>query len=469
MTSRSRLCAAVLCVGLTACADEPPVVDRFDAEVVEQFVETPPDASVWIDAQSFVGPRDGGRPDAALPVTGPLCAIDKVDLLLVLDNSGSMAEEQKKLANALPGFLGTLTAGAIKSLHVGVVSSDMGVAGVQGLAGCGQVSFDATAPDPTNPAARAVDRNAVRFDKPRGDDGIMNISTAVALAGISARPAGTSFDTPITTVVAPDPSCAAIGALPPGQRFVDFTAGSSDPSKVAKQVGCIAKLGVNGCGMEQPLEAMLKALTPSSSGVAFAGNTAGHGDSLNRSFLRSDAILVVLHVSDEDDCSITTAPLAAELFNPASTVFPEELNVRCGLSKYQPLLHSVAQRYVAQLKALHSDSYLQARTIVAGIVGVPTRAGKKVYEKYELDALLKSQAMQLTARAVPGTQSQELTPACTSSSGSGSAIPARRFVQLANEMGISLVSSVCEDEFSSALGLLAQKVLEQTGFICTVP
>ena len=71
----------------------------------------------------------------------PQSGVDKVDLLFMIDNSGSMAEEQGKLAAVLPNLVTVLTTGqldplnpksepdfpAVKSLHIGVVSSDMGV------------------------------------------------------------------------------------------------------------------------------------------------------------------------------------------------------------------------------------------------------------------------------------------------------------------------------------------------------
>jgi hypothetical protein len=77
--------------------------------------------------------------------------------------------------------------------------------------------------------------------------------------------------------------------LPPGQDL-------------ATTFDCMASVGENGCGFEQPLEAVYQAL---------------HGQlAENHDFLRSDAILVVVFVTDEDDCS---APPNTDLFDPAST------------------------------------------------------------------------------------------------------------------------------------------------------
>src|SRR5690348_2498849 len=66
--------------------------------------------------------------------------IENVDLLFVVDNSGSMSEEQASLANQIPRLVNVLASGdadadgtpdfpAVPSLHVGVISTDMGTGG----------------------------------------------------------------------------------------------------------------------------------------------------------------------------------------------------------------------------------------------------------------------------------------------------------------------------------------------------
>ena len=188
------------------------------------------------------------------------------------------------------------------------------------------MSFNPIAPDPSNAMAHMMPPiNAERVNKPFGDDGLMNISTAVAVAGISARPFGTPTTTPAAVVVPPDPTCQDL-ALVSDHRFIDFTGGVSDPMRIAQQFGCIAKLGKNGCGLEQQLEAALKAVTPTTSpDVVFSRNTKGHGDAGNRGFLREDSILAVILVTDEEDCSIPDS--SSELFNPSQG---SNLNFTCG-------------------------------------------------------------------------------------------------------------------------------------------
>src|SRR6476646_1895078 len=75
----------------------------------------------------------GDKHDAAVPpmrVTGVLSEVKarKVDVLFMVDDSGSMAAAQANLAASFPAFMDTLRAlpGGAPDLHVAIVSSDMG-------------------------------------------------------------------------------------------------------------------------------------------------------------------------------------------------------------------------------------------------------------------------------------------------------------------------------------------------------
>lgn len=186
---------------------------------------------------------DGGADPDAVPgidgTRGQLDAgpgADKLDVLFVVDNSGSMFEEQAALATAFDSnFIANLRHdGNLPSLHIGVVSTDLGAGpfGIQGCTGSGD--------------------NGVLQNAPRGD------------------------------------------CTPPADRYIidlddgDGTRTTNYTGTLAKTFSCIAKLGTNGCGFEQPLESMRRALDDNPS---------------NAGFLRDDAALLVIIVSDEDDCS----------------------------------------------------------------------------------------------------------------------------------------------------------------------
>ncbi|MCY1008683.1 hypothetical protein OV079_24595 [Nannocystis pusilla] len=69
----------------------------------------------------------GETPDGGLPMPDTGCK--KVDLLFVIDNSGSMADEQINLVNSFPDFVSEMQTqlSNTDSYHVGVISSDSNV------------------------------------------------------------------------------------------------------------------------------------------------------------------------------------------------------------------------------------------------------------------------------------------------------------------------------------------------------
>jgi hypothetical protein len=165
-----------------------------------------------------------------------------LDVLFVVDNSGSMEQEQVALAAAFPKFMSALRAAWPKvDLRVGVISSDMG-AGNFGLPSC---------------------------EQPGGDAGRLQNK---------ARSAG----------------CPT-----PKNPWIEVNASSPASPTPEDQFSCIAKLGIQGCGFEQPLAAIVAALGPGK----------------NPGFVRNDAALAIIVLTDEDDCSVTAKGVS--LFDPS--------------------------------------------------------------------------------------------------------------------------------------------------------
>lgn len=167
----------------------------------------------------------------------PPAPIEDLDILFVIDDSGSMMPHQQALiASARESLFAQLEAqmGGLPNLHIAVVSSNMG-AGPYNIAGC------------------------------RSEDGAFH-----------AEPHG-----PCTP---PDGSFLRDVSDGQGGRQTNYT------GTLADAFACIAPLGISGCGFEQHLASMRRALD---------GTHPAHAG-----FLREDAALLVVLLADEDDCSV---------------------------------------------------------------------------------------------------------------------------------------------------------------------
>ncbi len=327
------------------------------------------------------------------PPTGPPVA---VDLLFVVDSSGSMSEEQRTLAENFPRMLEMLLTGdmdrdgvrdffPVASLHVGVVTTDLGD---DGFGVCGDAR------------------------PPEGDDAVLRTSGSFALTG-----------------------CA-----PPYPSVLSFRPEDGvPPSAFAHDFSCVARVGTQGCGYEQPLEAALKALTPGTSPLRFAHDSIGHGDGANAGFLRDDATLAIVLVTDEDDCSVSDP----DLYDPESTVYTDTTNMRC--TRYEDLALHAVRRYVDGLHALRASD--PENMVLAAIAGVPEDLTADP-DHIDYDRILSDPRM--VVRENPGRPGH-LLPACDVV-GRGFAVPARRVVEVTRGFGEQgVVQSICQDGFAGAL------------------
>ncbi len=333
-------------------------------------------------------------------------AVGAVDVLFVVDNSNSMAEEQHALAREIPRVVQALATGdadadgvqdfpAIASLRTGVVTTDMGTGG-------------AVVPTCTNS----------RF----GDDGILRTRGNTAIAG-----------------------CEAIYP-----SFMELASGTEPIETFASHVGCVATTGTNGCGFEQQLEATLKALTPSTSTTRFVEATTGHADGQNAGFLRDDAILLIVMLTDEDDCSA----IDPEIFDPASTVYGGDLNLRCF---QHPEAVQPIDRFVQGLIEAKGDA---VRLVFAPIAGFPVDL-----EGETVATILADDRME--ERVDPAMPSR-LAPACNR--GSQTAFPAHRILQVAQGLeadGVASVpGSICQDDFGGPIARILDRVSLRVGGSC---
>jgi len=96
-----------------------------------------------------------------------------------------------------------------------------------------------------------------------------------------------------------------MGCTPPtGPFIVSSGADKNYSGDITDAFSCIAGLGQNGCGFESQLGSLVASLD------------ASMGGGLNEGFLRDDALLGIVLLTNEDDC---TAPIDSDLFDPNMT------------------------------------------------------------------------------------------------------------------------------------------------------
>jgi hypothetical protein len=397
--------------------------------------------------------------------------VSQVDLLFVIDNSGSMATEQLKLSKELPRLVNVLTSGdlyagrvppagiaekdrffnPVTSLHIGVVTSNMG-----GLAAQADLG-----PNPPPAFTKCLGG---------GDDGLLQNSTQVAAEGVTFK-VGDQFQGYVLgdVVLPPEPTCQGI---PAPLLYQAYEAGSVDGptlENVVRDFGCVSRVGVSGCPFEQQLEAMWKAVAPREGTDptlhTFLGGSKGHGGTggMNEGFVRENAILAVVQVSDEEDCSIkengrdlfSLSGNATNRFGPAN-----EINMRCGRFGDKEDLLWPADRYVRGLQKLKPEN--PDRVIFAAIVGIPIGSNTMTP-----DAILGLPEMEfkLSAASVAAPANTQVPATACSVPGTArpeEAYPARRFLEVAKLFGENaVVYSICEDNYAPALDSLLNKIADK--------
>ncbi len=195
----------------------------------------------------------------------------KVDFLFVVDNSGSMADEQQSLVASFPGFMDTIRSEVdADDFHIMVVSTDGAMSqtsgsGTQEIVTCSAGNCTCEpAPDCCEAACEIGD---TCFGVPCGAE--IEIEACDTQLG-SGRRASTQGD------------CG----LAPQARFM-----AADEPDLEDKFLCLAEVGTFGSGNEIPMEAMLAAVD----------DEQIEGEGCNLGFLRDDAVLVVTFITDEED------------------------------------------------------------------------------------------------------------------------------------------------------------------------
>lgn len=351
-----------------------------------------------------------------------------VDLVFVIDDGPTMAGWQAQLASQLSAMMEVLqNLPEPLGLHVGVVSSDLGIGRAANVAipGCSA----------------------------GGDAG-----------NLRSQPEGMCTDS----------------TLAPGATFISDIGDSpnysaaddaSEPG-IAKVFQCVADLGTGGCGFGQPLAALVRAL----------GADGQPPPAANAGFLRPDAYLAIVIISNEDDCSVPSdsslfslrdlaendlgdprGPLTHYRCNHAGHLC-QDANGNLGSPPLSPPADATAgvpslaladcvsnedgaltpvSKLVAEIKALKADPQ---RILVSAVAGPAT--------PYTVEWVPE----------VGGTKAGELwpqvAPSCGSEAADGGAFgePGVRISQFVNAFSDSVLASVCDSNWATALQIFSRRL-----------
>ncbi|MEE9385255.1 MAG: VWA domain-containing protein [Nannocystaceae bacterium] len=387
-----------------------------------------------------------------------------VDILFVMDNSGSMGDEQGLLARNFGTFIDVLEDPEVAANYrIGVTTTDSG-----------------------NPACKTTGAEAgklqMRSCRERTeqfvfDPGGINQNDQTDVACLDNCP---NRDLEIL------PSFAEDGETKP-RKWLENQEGAlnidADEWTTTEAFQCLGPMGINGCGFESQLESMYKALRL----TEYEGS-----DSFK--FVRRNAILAVVIITDELDCSYN--PDHGDIFTDDNTTFwldpndgPRsgicwEAGVECsgGGSPYDEchsanldddgdevdegdagkdaVLHPIS-RYINLLQGYENEKNEQnsqgQEVIVSVLGGVPHGypAGDEPLNYFEETD--ETQAIQFGV--VPGCLSQ----------GGGRAYPPVRLREWAEafEIGGKInLFSICSDDYAPALKAIADAIIEQITPAC---
>ncbi|MCP4198456.1 MAG: hypothetical protein GY762_15005 [Proteobacteria bacterium] len=377
---------------------------------------------------------------------------DGVDLLVVVDNSKSMKEEQQILATGFFTLINSLVNPTsdwpyppVDNMRVAVVSSDMGLQwGEEGSLGGSPVGI---------PQCDGLGDNG-EFQLPSG--GTITVESDVIQCEVDAgqcpcETGGASCPVPSdwsctggTCSGPPTVNCPS--SLFGGEDWAENSEG--DNLDIAREVACMSDLGITGCGFEQQLEASVKGL------------------STYQDFMKPEHLLAVLVVSDEEDCSIADSAL----FSTAEWDFDEGgymVNVACNWHDEQPDDQYLfpTNRYMASWLQLKGG--MRAGVVFAAIVGVPRNTTCQGGGNALSQCLAEDEMQYVTTlRGDPPNERTYFAYACQRA-GVTDATPGRRYVEVAQEFGDNgYVYSICNEDWSPAMADIANLIAVAVGSSC---
>ena len=445
------------------------------------------DGGPMVDAGDTAGDGDGS---SSTPDTDGGEQGGPVDLLWVLDNSGSMCEEQASLRKNFKRFVDTLRQKpidfnmAVTTTGAGnfyeVISSAGEIGHIQSTphppVGFGQTcTTDERAADTYEPLRTQIEAAVACTKEPGKYEHLTELTDAqikCALEGNEAmaacQQAGWSPDEVGRAELFPcgdehGERCETVEQFESVYRDIpnvlsaadyEDANGALDVEKLRNDFACMSYVGTRGEAMEQGLRAAVQAVAPANTGGTIAEPIAEHGgsDAPNHGFLRKEARTGVIFVTDENDCS-----------RPAEIDIVEEFGcgeMGCyyaaaeGRDDQSPLFatQELAEQFLSNLAASKGVDEIDPQDVFVGSIhGDYAKYGSKAGQKVEEDCA--------------GTQGELRKSATVCSTDLGSATSGDRYEDFLRHFentfpeapsgGGHMRGWMCEDDLGGALEAIA--------------
>ncbi|PRP90798.1 hypothetical protein ENSA5_61180 [Enhygromyxa salina] len=384
-----------------------------------------------------------------------------VDILFVIDNSGSMGEEQAILANNFGAFIEVLEAEEVEANYrIGVTTSDNG-----------NEWCKSTTPEAGNLVMSSCTSRINDFVFNNGETDASDIACNdicnLDAAALEVLPTTTDLDS------TPSPR--------PWLENIEGKKNIPDTTDTVEAFKCFGPQGINGCGFESQLESMYLALI-----------RAQNSDEASYGFLRANAILAVVFVTDEADCSYNKSfseifkqdgnkvfwsdptalyPTSAVCWNAGVSCTGDPSNYdSCdavnkdvdgneAVDDSSAVLHPMS-RYLGLIQGLEEEKQtLNAeQEVIVALIGGVSNDGKAFYSS--------------AAATDPEFENDfGIGPGCEAVNPNNpdepvEAVPPVRLRDLVEEFTPGNMFSICNDDYSTALQAIAQRIEDQIQPAC---
>ncbi|HVI00502.1 MAG TPA: hypothetical protein VM869_17415 [Enhygromyxa sp.] len=385
-----------------------------------------------------------------------------VDILFIIDNSGSMGEEQANLGANFPSFIGVLEQDGVEANYrIGVTTTD------NGNDWC---NAGTTTPEGgklvLSPCTTRLN-DFIFADQADVQDLACNDICDLDETQLEILPSTTDQDS------TPSPR--------PWLENIEGKKNIPETTDMAAAFACFGPQGINGCGFESQLESMYLALTR-----AQTNTEASYG------FLRASAILAIVFVTDEVDCSynktyseIFDADGNKVFWSDPTAVYPtsavcwnagvdctgdpsgyetcepvnKDVDGNSGVSDSEAVLHPMS-RYIGLVEGLEQEKQeINAnQEVIVALIGGVSNTGDVFYAS--------------VANTDPAFEENfGIGPGCTAPNPDPmgedvTAVPPVRLRAMTEHFTPDNMFSICESDYSPALEAIARRIEDQIQPAC---